>query len=236
MMQLGADGVFVGSGIFKSGDPAARARAIVEATTIVRRPGDAGQGVARSRRADGRHRDPDAARGPAVRRPGLVTAAAARPAGPRVGVLALQGDVREHLAALSSAGADCGAGASGVGARRCSTASSCPAASRRRSAGCWRSSTCSSRCETAIADGTAGVRLVRGHDPAGARDPGRPARPAAARRPGHRRCGATPSAGRWTRSRPTWTWRASTGGPDARRLHPRAVGGESRETMSRCSR
>ncbi len=33
MMQLGADGVFVGSGIFKSGDPERRARAIVEATT-----------------------------------------------------------------------------------------------------------------------------------------------------------------------------------------------------------
>jgi pyridoxal 5'-phosphate synthase pdxS subunit len=33
MMQLGCDGVFVGSGIFKSSDPAARARAIVEATT-----------------------------------------------------------------------------------------------------------------------------------------------------------------------------------------------------------
>jgi len=33
MMQLGSDGVFVGSGIFKSGDPAKRARAIVEATT-----------------------------------------------------------------------------------------------------------------------------------------------------------------------------------------------------------
>ena len=33
MMQLGADGVFVGSGIFKSEDPASRARAIVEATT-----------------------------------------------------------------------------------------------------------------------------------------------------------------------------------------------------------
>jgi pyridoxal 5'-phosphate synthase pdxS subunit len=32
-MQLGADGVFVGSGIFKSGDPLARAKAIVEATT-----------------------------------------------------------------------------------------------------------------------------------------------------------------------------------------------------------
>ena len=32
MMQLGADGVFVGSGIFKSGDPVARANAIVQAT------------------------------------------------------------------------------------------------------------------------------------------------------------------------------------------------------------
>jgi len=33
MMQLGVDGVFVGSGIFKSADPARRAKAIVEATT-----------------------------------------------------------------------------------------------------------------------------------------------------------------------------------------------------------
>jgi pyridoxal 5'-phosphate synthase pdxS subunit len=33
MMQLGVDGVFVGSGIFKSGDPAKRARAIVKAVT-----------------------------------------------------------------------------------------------------------------------------------------------------------------------------------------------------------
>ena len=33
VMQLGADGVFVGSGIFKSGDPEKRAKAIVEATT-----------------------------------------------------------------------------------------------------------------------------------------------------------------------------------------------------------
>jgi pyridoxal 5'-phosphate synthase pdxS subunit len=33
MMQLGAESVFVGSGIFKSSDPARRARAIVEATT-----------------------------------------------------------------------------------------------------------------------------------------------------------------------------------------------------------
>jgi pyridoxal 5'-phosphate synthase pdxS subunit len=33
MMQLGAEGVFVGSGIFKSGDPAKRANAIVKAVT-----------------------------------------------------------------------------------------------------------------------------------------------------------------------------------------------------------
>ncbi len=38
MMQLGAEGVFVGSGIFKSGDPAKRARAIVEATTFYSDP------------------------------------------------------------------------------------------------------------------------------------------------------------------------------------------------------
>ncbi|MEY2915749.1 MAG: hypothetical protein RL530_259 [Actinomycetota bacterium] len=38
MMQLGADGVFVGSGIFKSGDPAARAAAIVKATTFFDKP------------------------------------------------------------------------------------------------------------------------------------------------------------------------------------------------------
>lgn len=38
MMQLGADGVFVGSGIFKSGDPAKRAKAIVEATANYQDP------------------------------------------------------------------------------------------------------------------------------------------------------------------------------------------------------
>lgn len=38
LMQLGVDGVFVGSGIFKSGDPARRAQAIVKATTHFRDP------------------------------------------------------------------------------------------------------------------------------------------------------------------------------------------------------
>lgn len=48
MMQLGADGVFVGSGIFKSGNPAARAAAIVRATTHFDDPGviaDASRGL-----------------------------------------------------------------------------------------------------------------------------------------------------------------------------------------------
>jgi pyridoxal 5'-phosphate synthase pdxS subunit len=34
MMQLGADGLFIGSGIFKSGNPAKRAAACVKATTF----------------------------------------------------------------------------------------------------------------------------------------------------------------------------------------------------------
>jgi pyridoxal 5'-phosphate synthase pdxS subunit len=39
MMQLGAEAIFVGSGVFKSADPPARARAIVQATTHFRDPG-----------------------------------------------------------------------------------------------------------------------------------------------------------------------------------------------------
>ena len=38
MMQLGAEGIFVGSGVFKSANPAARARAIVKATTHYNNP------------------------------------------------------------------------------------------------------------------------------------------------------------------------------------------------------
>ena len=55
MMQLGADGVFVGSGIFKSGDPAQRAAAIVKATTFFDDADGHRRGVARTRRGDGRH-------------------------------------------------------------------------------------------------------------------------------------------------------------------------------------
>jgi pyridoxal 5'-phosphate synthase pdxS subunit len=48
MMQLGADGVFIGSGIFKSGDPASRAAACVKATTFFDDPkviADASRGL-----------------------------------------------------------------------------------------------------------------------------------------------------------------------------------------------
>jgi pyridoxal 5'-phosphate synthase pdxS subunit len=39
MMQLGVDGIFVGSGIFKSGNPTKRAEAIVKATAHYNDPG-----------------------------------------------------------------------------------------------------------------------------------------------------------------------------------------------------
>jgi pyridoxal 5'-phosphate synthase pdxS subunit len=62
MMQLGAEAVFVGSGIFKSQDPASRAKAIVRATTHFRDPkivaevsrglGDAMHGIETSKLAE----------------------------------------------------------------------------------------------------------------------------------------------------------------------------------------
>ena len=92
MMQLGAEGVFVGSGIFKSGDPAARAAAIVKATTFYDDP-DVIAKVSRGLgEADGRHQPGHPAAGAALRRPRLVMS-------PVIGVLALQGDVAEHLRA-----------------------------------------------------------------------------------------------------------------------------------------
>ena len=74
MMQLGAEGVFVGSGIFKSGNPAQRAEAIVKATTFYDDPDVVAKVSPRPGRGDGRHqrrRDPAAA---PTRRARLVTA------------------------------------------------------------------------------------------------------------------------------------------------------------------
>src|SRR5260370_28841368 len=104
MMQLGGEGVFVGSGIFKSGDPAARAAAIVKATTfhddpdviakVSRGLGEAMAGInldtlQPEQRLAGRGWDAGAAMPPADP--------------PVVGVLALQGDVAEHLRPLGPA-------------------------------------------------------------------------------------------------------------------------------------
>jgi pyridoxal 5'-phosphate synthase pdxS subunit len=65
MMQLGAEGVFVGSGIFKSGNPAQRAEAIVKATTFFDDPaviakvsrglGDAMVGISVAELGEGQH-------------------------------------------------------------------------------------------------------------------------------------------------------------------------------------
>ena len=65
MMQLGAEGVFVGSGIFKSGNPAQRAEAIVKATTFFDDPeviakvsrglGEAMVGISAAELAEGQH-------------------------------------------------------------------------------------------------------------------------------------------------------------------------------------
>ena len=68
--------LFVGSGIFKSDDPAPRARAIVEAITHFRGPRAARQGLRGARRADGRHRARQARRRRAAGQARLVSAGA----------------------------------------------------------------------------------------------------------------------------------------------------------------
>ena len=98
MMQLGAEGTFVGSGIFKSEDPATRAAAIVEATTHYRdaeRVAKASEGLGSGDDVAG---DAQARGAAAPRRPRLVSA-------PLVGVLALQGDFEAHTAVLRGLGA-----------------------------------------------------------------------------------------------------------------------------------
>ena len=95
VMQLGAEAVFVGSGIFKSDEPAKMASAIVEAATHYRDPDDPREGLHRpGRRHEGprdRHTRDEAGRA------GLVA--------PTVGVLALQGAFAAHAAILESLGA-----------------------------------------------------------------------------------------------------------------------------------
>jgi len=72
MMQLGADGVFVGSGIFKSEDPAARARHCRGRHTLQRRR-RLGPCLGGPQRCDARNRDRIPRRGSAPANPRLVT-------------------------------------------------------------------------------------------------------------------------------------------------------------------
>ena len=103
VMQLGAEAVFVGSGIFKSSDPARMASAIVEATahyTDADHVAKVSRGLGEAMRGSG----------------GVGSTASISPTGggsgasasastaPLIGVLDLQGDVREHVAALGDVG------------------------------------------------------------------------------------------------------------------------------------
>ena len=73
-MQLGADGVFVGSGIFKSGDPRAAREGDRRGDDALPGRGDPRPRLARPRRADGRHLDADARPERAARDARLVAA------------------------------------------------------------------------------------------------------------------------------------------------------------------
>ena len=104
MMQLGAEGVFVGSGIFKSGNPEKRAAAIVRAVTDYNNPkvlaevseglGEAMVGI-NGRHQQGRDREAQQHQDGGAR---TMT---------RVGVLAVQGAFREHEQVLEGLGAEC---------------------------------------------------------------------------------------------------------------------------------
>ena len=72
MMQLGAEGVFVGSGIFKAGRPRQAGRRDREGHHLPRRPGRGCQGLPRPRRGHGRHQPGLPPRRPALRLPRLV--------------------------------------------------------------------------------------------------------------------------------------------------------------------
>ena len=81
-MQLGADGVFVGSGIFKSGDPGAAREGDRRGDDALQRRRDPRPRLRRPRRADGRHLDGHARPERAARDPRLVADPRRRPARP----------------------------------------------------------------------------------------------------------------------------------------------------------
>ena len=74
MMQLGAEGVFVGSGIFKAGNPAAARRGDRQGDHLPRRPRRGREGLPRPRRGHGRHQRRGARAAAPALRARLVTA------------------------------------------------------------------------------------------------------------------------------------------------------------------
>ena len=227
MMQLGAEGVFVGSGIFKSGNPVQRAEAIVKATTFFDDPDVVAKVSRGPRRGDGRdqrRRDPRAA--PALR----AWLVAARP--PRPGHAGERSDDRRPRAAGRRPRAPADARRARRRARSPSAAraelDACDglvlsrAASPRRWRG-WRApSSSSSRSASGSAPGCptlgtcAGMILLA--DRVARRRPG----PGDLRRPRHHRAPQRlRPAGRLLRGRPRLRRPRR---PGARRVHPGAVG------------
>ena len=223
MMQLGAEGVFVGSGIFKSGNPAAARRGDRQGHDVLRRPRRGRQGQPRPGRGDGRHqrrRDPAAA--PALR---------ARLVTQPIGVLALQGDVREHLAVLDRLGEDA------IAVRRPAELAAVRRTDHpRRGVDHDDQAGEDLRAVRAAAGAhprrAADVRHVRRDDPARRPDRGRRRRAGDARRARHHRAAQRlrPS-GRHLRGRPRVRGARRAG---ARGLHPRALGRGGRARASRC--
>ena len=201
MMQLGADGVFVGSGIFKSGNPAAARRGHRQGDHVLRRRQGDRRRVARSRRGDGRHQRLRPRRAAPPRRARLVTTLGVH----GVGVLALQGDVREHARVLTDLGADVDA--------RCAAPTELAAVDglvhprrrveRHRQARRARSA-CASRSATRSPRACRSTARARDSScsPTASPTASRASRPSAG---WTSPCGATPSAARSTRSRSTST-------------------------------
>ena len=104
MMALGAEGVFVGSGIFKSEDPPGRARARGRGDHALAGPRAGRRGLARSRAGDGQSRELEARGRPAARPAWLVALKSSRAMNPLIGVLALQGGFEAHERMLHGPG------------------------------------------------------------------------------------------------------------------------------------
>ena len=172
-MQLGAEGVFVGSGIFKSEDPERRARAIVEATTHFRDPAR----VAAASRA----RPPMESLETSKLEPSSCWPPRLVAPGPRVGVLALQGDFAAHVECSRELGAVRARCACRLTSRG-STRSCCPGGeSTTMTLGIEREGL-GEPLRALAAAGAPILGTCAGHDHARPRAPRRARRPAAAQR------------------------------------------------------